>query len=118
LFGELADLELQGKFTVVKVAGTTVTDNEIKTRILTAVNEFFDIDNWDFGETFYFTELSAFVHQRMQGVISSIVIVPTQVNSVFGELFQITPETNQLFIPDVTIRDIRIVDSLNGGTLT
>lgn len=118
LFGELADLELQGKFKVVKVAGTTITDNEIKTRILDAINEFFDIDNWDFGETFYFTELSAFIHQKLQGIISSIVITPTQVDSVFGELFQITPETNQLFIPDVTIRDIQLVDSLNGGALT
>ena len=118
MFGELADLELQGVFKVVKVTGTTVTDNDIKTRILDAINEFFDIDNWDFGETFYFTELSAFIHQKMQGVISSVVIVPTQTDSVFGKLFQITPETNQLFIPDVTIRDIQIVDSLNGGALT
>lgn len=118
LFGELADVELQGRFRVVKVTGTTVTDNEIKTRILSAINEFFNIDNWDFGETFYFTELSAHIHQKLQGVIASVVIVPTQTQSVFGDLFQITPESNQLFIPDVTLRDIEIVNSLGGSALS
>ena len=113
LFGELADIELQGKFKVVKVSGTTLTDNEIKSRVLTAINEFFDIDNWDFGETFYFTELSAYIHQELPGIISSIVIVPVSTESEFGDLFQITPESNELFIPDVTLRDIDIVDSIN-----
>lgn len=113
LFGELADVELQGRFKIVKVTGTTLTDNEIKSRVLTAINEFFNIDNWDFGEVFYFTELSAYVHQQLPGVISSFVITPTQSNSVFGALFQITPNSNELFIPDVTLQDIDIVDSLN-----
>lgn len=113
LFGELADIELQGRFKIVKVTGTTLTDNEIKSRVLNAINEFFNIDNWDFGETFYFTELSAFIHQELPGIISSIVITPVQTSSVFGDLFQITPESNELFIPDVTLQDIDIVDSLN-----
>lgn len=113
LFGELADIELQGRFKIVKVSGSILTDNEIKSRVLITINEFFEIDNWDFGETFYFTELSAYIHQQLPGVISSIVITPIQSNSVFGDLFQITPESNELFIPDVTLQDIDIVDSLN-----
>lgn len=113
LFGELADIELQGKFKIVKVSGTTLTENEIKSRVLDGINEFFALDNWDFGETFYFTELSAYIHQQLPGIISSIVITPTQSNSVFGDLFQITPESNELFIPDVTLQDIDIVVSLN-----
>lgn len=113
LFGELADIELQGKFKIVKVSGTTLTENEIKSRVLDGINEFFVLDNWDFGETFYFTELSAYIHQQLPGIISSIVITPVQSNGVFGDLFQITPESNELFIPDVTLQDIDIVDSLN-----
>jgi hypothetical protein len=113
LFGELADIELQGKFKIVKVSGTTLTDNEVKSRVLTAINDFFAIDNWDFGETFYFTELSAYIHQQLPGIISSVVIIPTQSNSVFGDLYQIVPESNELFIPDVTLHDIDIVGSLN-----
>jgi hypothetical protein len=113
LFGELADVELQGRFKIVKVSGTTLTNNEIKSRALVAINSFFEIDNWDFGETFYFTELAAFVHQQLPGIISSIIISPIESNSVFGDLFQITPESNELFIPDATLQDIDIVDSLN-----
>jgi len=113
LFGELADIEVQGRFKIVKVTGTTLTNNEIKSRVLIAINEFFNIDNWDFGETFYFTELSAYIHQEMPGIISSVVITPIQTSSVFGDLFQISPESNELFIPDVTLQDIDIVDSLN-----
>jgi hypothetical protein len=113
LFGELADVELQGKFKVVKVSGTTLTDNEIKSRILTAIQEFFNLDNWDFGETFYFTELSAYIHQKLPGIIGSIVISPVQTGGEFGDLFQITPESNELFIPDVSLQDIEIVNSLS-----
>jgi len=113
LFGELADIEVQGRFKIVKVTGTTLTNNEIKSRVLTAINNFFVLDNWDFGETFYFTELSAYIHQQLPGIISSVVITPVQTTSVFGDLFQITPESNELFIPDVTLQDIDIVDSLN-----
>jgi len=104
---------LQGKFKIVKVSGTTLTNNEIKSRVLTAIREFFNIENWDFGETFYFTELSAYIHQELPGVISSIVLVPTATESDFGDLFQITPESNELFIPDVTLQDIDIVETLN-----
>lgn len=118
IFGELAEIELQGKFKVVKVTGTTLTDNEIKTRILAAIDEFFNLDNWDFGESFYFTELSAYIHQQLQGVVSSVVIVPTQQNSQFGELFQITPNSNELFLPDVVLSDIEIVNTLTINTLT
>ena len=108
----MADVELQGKFKIIKVAGTTLTDNEIKSKVLTAIKDFFDVDNWDFGETFYFTELSAYIHSKLPGVISSIIISPTQTNSVFGDLFQIIPESNELFIPDVTLQDIDLVDTL------
>jgi hypothetical protein len=113
LFGELADIELQGKFKIVKVSGTTLTNNEIKSKALNAINQFFNIDNWDFGEVFYFTELSAYIHQQLPGIISSVVITPVQTTSVFGDLFQITPESNELFIPDVTLQDIDIVGTLN-----
>jgi hypothetical protein len=113
LFGELADIELQGKFKIVKVSGTTLTNNEIKSRALNAINQFFNIDNWDFGEVFYFTELSAYIHQQLPGIISSVVITPVQTTGVFGDLFQITPESNELFIPDIILQDIDIVDSLN-----
>ena len=59
LFGPTADASLQAKFKVIKMPGTSRTDNEIRAKVLAAVESFFDIKNWTFGETFYFTELAA-----------------------------------------------------------
>lgn len=109
LFGPESAVELQAKFRVVKLPNANLTDNEIKSRLVDAIEEFFEIDNWDFGETFYFTELAAHVHQRLSGVVSSFVIIPMNSNSVFGDLFQISPQTDEMFIPDVSISDIEII---------
>jgi hypothetical protein len=117
LFGELADLEHQARFRVVKSPSTDLNDGEIKSRIVLTIQEFFNINNWDFGETFYFTELSAFIHNRLSGIISSVVIVPVQENGVFGNLFQLTPDTDELFIPDISIDYIDIVDSFTESNL-
>lgn len=117
LFGDMADPVFQAKFRVVKSTGTMLNDGEIKTRVANAIRDFFDIDNWDFGETFYFTELAAYVHNKLAGIVASIVIVPSQNNSVFGYLFQITPESDELFIPDVSVSSIDIVNSFTESNL-
>lgn len=117
LFGPKAIPELQGRFRVVKVMGSNMTDNEIKSRIVSAISAFFDLGNWDFGESFYFTELAAFVHKQLTGSISSLVIVPEYTGSVFGDLFEITCDTDEIFIPDIGIDDIDIINSINETTI-
>jgi hypothetical protein len=117
LFGQKAIPELQATFRIVKVPNTRITENEIRNRAVSAISQFFDVNNWDFGETFYFTELAAYVHQQMPGVISSFVIVPRGANSVFGDLFQITPASDELFIPDVSVSDIDIIDNITQQTI-
>ena len=117
LFGDLAEPAMRGSFQVVKVTGAPLSDSEIKTRVLDAVTRFFDIDNWDFGEPFYFTELSAFVHREMQGIVSSIVLTPTHPDLEFGGLFQINPNGDELLIPDVSLDSVRIVDALTDDVL-
>lgn len=113
IFGNKADESLRARFRVVRVANTPLTNNEIKSRIVTEIKKFFDIDNWEFGEIFYFTEMAAYIHKQLAGVISSIAIVPTQDLSVFGDLFQVTPANNELFAPDVRLVDVDIVDELS-----
>lgn len=108
LFGNMADSNLRASFQVIKMPNTQLTDSEIKSKVIDAIEEFFHFSNWEFGETFYFTELAAFVHKKLIGVIGSFVIVPESTNSVFGKLFQITPESDELFIPDVGFDDIDI----------
>ena len=65
LFGNDAQQSLQARFKVVRLPGTSISDNEIKTRVIAAINRYFEIDNWDFGDTFYFTELSSYIHQQV-----------------------------------------------------
>lgn len=117
LFGADAAPELQARFKVVKLPGVSLTDNEVRTRVLNAINDYFNIANWDFGETFYFTELSSYIHQQVGNAIGSIVIVPTGADSQFGNLFQVKANSDELFISTATIDDIEIVDKLTANVL-
>jgi len=116
LFGADADPELQAKFRVVKLS-ENVSDNEIKSKIISAFNTYFDPSNWDFGETFYFTELSTYVHQQLKGMVGSIVILPKQGNSKFGDLFSVKPESNELFLSTAKVSDIEIISKLTRSTI-
>lgn len=117
LFGPKAESELQATFRIIPMYGTNLTTNEIKTRVVEAINSYFEPANWDFGEPFYFTELAAYVHKEMAGILSSFVIVPQDEAGVFGNLFQITPRTDELFIPDVSVTDIDIIDSITADNI-
>lgn len=117
LFGKQAAPELRAKFKVVKIPSISISDNEIKSRVIQAIDEFFNIQNWDFGESFFYTELSAYIHRRMASSISSIVIVPTKEESQFGNLFQIKGEPNELFLSTATVADVEIVQNLTDVNL-
>lgn len=118
LFGNGTDnTNLKAKFKVVKVANTTVSDGEIKSRIIRAINQFFDVSRWDFGETFYFTELSAFVHQQLASIVASFVIVPLNEESSFGNLFEVSAQPDEIFLSTAQVSDITIISSNNQGNL-
>lgn len=117
LFGEGADEETKAQFKIVKVPGTTVSDNEIKERVISAINEYFNIDNWSFGESFYYTELSAYIHQQLSTVIASVVIVPNMPDSKFGVLFSIRSEPDQLFLSTASVNDVIVVDNINSTNM-
>ena len=112
LFGPTAHSSLRATFNVVKIKGSNVVDSEVRANVVTAINEFFAVSNWEFGETFYFTELAAYVHKELSMSISSFTIIPHGASSVFGELFEITPKADEMFLPDVSIDDIDIVNNV------
>lgn len=116
LFGTQAQPEHQAKFRVVRLSDQ-YSDNELKTRVLAAINDYFDVNNWDFGETFYFTELSSYIHQQLGSAIGSIVILPKNATGRFGEMFQVKSEPNELFISTATVSDIEIISRLDNQTL-
>jgi hypothetical protein len=117
LFGPQASSELQATFKVIKSPTTTVSDNEVKTMVITAIDQFFDIRNWDFGEKFFYTELAAFIHQQLSRVISSVVIVPNSANSLFGNLFEIVASPTELFISTATVNNVSIVSNFTDANL-
>jgi hypothetical protein len=117
LFGDNADTSVQGKFVVVKSPNSVMTDNQIKTTIVNAIQDFFDINLWEFGETFYFTELAAYVHTRLPADISSIVLVPLYEQNIFGDLFQIFTEEDEILQAQVEVSNIQIVQSLDPLTI-
>ncbi len=117
LFGTKSDEELQATFKVVKNPITNVTDAVIKTRVIAAINEFFALDNWDFGDTFYFTELAAYVHTQLAPDLYTVVIVPNQSGQSFGSLFQIGCAADEIFISGATVSDVSIITALDANQL-
>lgn len=112
LFGKKANLDVQASFKVIKNSESVVSDNDVRTRVLSAINEFFSLENWDFGENFYFSELSAYVMKTLAPDIVNFVIVPNKNDLAFGALFEVKAEKDQIFVNGATIDDIEIVQTL------
>ena len=117
LFGSNADEQLQATFKVVKNPKTNVSDAVIKTRVIAAINEFFALDNWDFGDAFYFTELAAYIHNELAPDLLTAVIVPNQSGQGFGSLFQIDSAADEIFISGATVDDVSIITALGANQL-
>jgi hypothetical protein len=117
LFGDSADKRLQASFKVVKNKEQVITDNDVKTRIIAAINQFFSVDNWNFGDTFYFSELSAYVMNRMVPFITSFVIVPSNSDQVYGSLQQITSAPNEIFISSAKVSNVEIIEAITAERL-
>ena len=117
LFGSKAGNNVQAIFKVVKNSNRVTNDNDIKSRVIGAVNEFFALENWDFGETFYFSELAAYIIQKLSPDLSSIVLVPRQESQSFGSLYEIKSENDEIFISAATVEDVEIIDAITASRL-
>jgi len=112
LFGSRAIPQLQATFKVVRPDQTSKTDNQVKVEIVNAIRAFFDIDAWEFGETFFFTELSASIHAALGPEIDSVLLVPNYSQNQFGDLFQIYSREDEIFVPDISTSNIEIIESI------
>jgi len=117
LFGTNADPNLQANFQVVINPAVAITENEVKTQVLAAINNYFSISNWDFGDTFYFSELAAYLHSTLAPNIASVVIVPTSTEFVFGNYFQINSEPWEIITSCATVNNIQIVSAVTAAQL-
>jgi hypothetical protein len=117
VFGDKAATNLQATFKVVKNASIVVSDNDIKTRVIEAINSYFDVSNWDFGETFYFSELSAYLHSVLAPNIASITIVPSSESSTFGSLLQINANYNEIIVSAATVDNVQIISAITAAQI-
>jgi len=118
LFGIESAPELQAIFKVVKNANSDISDSQVKSKLIAAINIYFDINNWDFGETFYFSELSAFLHNQLVPDVASIIIVSKDGNNPFGSLFQINSESDEILTSAATVADVEIITAITAAQIT
>jgi hypothetical protein len=81
------------------------------------MNAYFNLDNWDFGDTFYFSELSAYIHRTIGDVVSSVVLVPLDSQKSFGDLYEIRSAPNQIFVNGATVNDVEVITALTSTNL-
>ncbi len=118
LFGAKADPILQATIKVIKSSATTASDNEIRSAVLTEMNNYFNVDNWDFGDTFYFSELAAYLHKQIGDLISSAVLVPNDPQLSFGDLYEIHSSPYEIFANAAQGTDIVVIAALTPAELT
>jgi hypothetical protein len=117
LFGAKAAQELRATIKVIRAQNSVASTSEIKSSVLAEMNNYFSIDKWNFGDTFYFSELAAYLHRQLGTIISSVVLVPLDQQKYFGDLYEIRSQPNEIFANGATIANIDVIDALTSTNL-
>jgi hypothetical protein len=117
LFGAKAAQQLRATIKVIRAQNSTASTSEIKSAVLAEMNNYFSIDKWNFGDTFYFSELAAYLHRQLGTIISSVVLVPLDQQKYFGDLYEIRSQPNEIFANGATINNIDVIEALTSTNL-
>ena len=117
LFGSKAESNLQATFKVVRSDSTRLTNTQIRNNVINAVDKYFAIENWDFGDTFYFSELAGYLHKELSTDVAAIVIVPKLDTLEFSDFMQIRARADELLISAATVDDVEIIDAITASRL-
>lgn len=117
LFGSRAPEELQAKFRIVKLPNTELSDGEIRALVVRIIRTYFSSFNWDFGETFYVSDLITYIHLQLPTSIAGIEMVPQNKEASFNNLREVPSDPNEIFISAITVDDIEIVNNLTETNL-
>jgi len=117
LFGRKADTALRATIKVIQNAQSTASNSEIRNLVVATMETYFDLAAWNFGDTFYFSELAAFIHQQIGDVVSSVVLVPLDPQKSFGDLYEIRSAPNQIFVNGATVNDVEVITALTSTNL-
>jgi hypothetical protein len=117
LFGPKAAPNLQAIIKVIRAANSTASLSEIKNLVVATMEDYFTLDKWDFGDTFYFSELAAYIHKEIGDVVSSVVLVPLNPEKSFGDLYEIRSAPNEIFVNAAGVSSIQVIDALTSTNL-
>ena len=117
LFGQKADPALRAIIKVIRAPNSTASVSTIKNLVVANMNAYFNLENWNFGDTFFFSELAAYLHQNIGGVVSSVVLVPLSEGQSFGDLYEIRSAPNQIFVNGATVNDVEVITALTTTNL-
>jgi len=117
LFGQKAEPSLRATIKVIRAANSTASVSTIKNLVVSNMNAYFNLDTWNFGDTFYFSELAAYIHQNIADVVSSVVLVPLDTQKSFGDLYEIRSAPNQIFVNGATVNDVEVITALTSTNL-
>jgi hypothetical protein len=117
LFGAKAAPALRATIKVIKAANSTASDSEVRTAVVANIDAYFAIENWDFGNTFYFSELAAYLHSQIGTLVSSVVLVPLDSGKSFGDLYEIRSAPNEIFVNAATVNNIQVIDALTSTNI-
>jgi len=115
LFGNYAESKYQATFKVVKSDTSTLSDNAVRSQILDGINQFFALDNWDFGQYFHFSELATYIMNLLTPNITNFLLVP--LSSGFGNLYEVACQSNEIFISGATAENIQIIPAATASQL-
>ena len=114
VFGDNGDVDTHCIFKVIK-SDATMSDNEVKKQVIQCVDEYFR--TMEVGETFYFTQLSTYVQNKLIDLIKTIVIVPTDTSNKFGDLFQIKCDNNEIILSTASLDDVEIISTITSDNI-
>jgi hypothetical protein len=117
LFGPKAAKELQATIKVIRAADSTASESEIRNLVVANLNTYFSIDKWEFGQTFYFSELAAYIHSNMGGVVSSVVLVPLDPLKSFGDLYEIRSGPSEIFVNGAGVTSVEVITALTSTNI-
>ena len=117
LFGVQALPELRVTFRIVRAGSAKLTGDQIRSKVLDLINQYFSINNWDFGQDFYATELMTVIQSKMPTEIASAVLVPVFPTNYFGDLFYLRSAPDEVFVSCAALGDIEIIGGIDRLTL-
>jgi hypothetical protein len=117
LFGVKAASQLRATIKVIRAQGSTASTSEIKSSVIAEMNTYFSIDKWNFGDTFYFSELAAYLHRQLGTIISSVVLVPLDPQKSFGDLYEIRSTPSQIFVNAANVNNVEVIEALTSTNI-